>query len=535
MNSSSRDRRTGSEAAARLGGGLVALLVAVGLFTRFGIDSSLSRDEGIYAYGGRRLAHGVPPYVSIFDPKAPLATMIAGVAATAARLVHSNDLYAIRVAFFACACLTVLAVYLLAARLFGSTLAGVTAGVVFAADWPFAVDALTGPNAKTPGVLFAVVSMWLMARRQWFWAAFAGALAFLVWQPLVVYPFVAVLLALVTTRERRWRTSLVALLGAALPVVLVAAYFTAAGALRQLVEAALVFPLTGVDRSPETVLHRLRRIVGVVDRDYGLGGLLFWVGLGLLVLLVLVHLLRARGSRPAAPGAPLASVVLLTLLLDVAYAATDFQSYPDLYPFLPYPAIGLAGGVAALVALLRVPVARLGAAVAVGMALAVLTIASWVSFTHDPAGDHGLRVQRADACAVRSIQVPGTPIWSLGDPSVLVTTRRTNPDRFIYLGSGVARWKMAHLSGGFDGWTRQIQRARPSVVVVKGWSGPLRQRMGTWLRGHGYRPGFVGTWRVFATGPALSRAAGHGVRLTPRPTEVAAQSGGRQVHGRVCG
>src|SRR3978361_1727049 len=111
-------------------GGLVSVAVAVALFTRFDIDGALSRDEGIYAYGGQQLAHGVPPYASIFDPKAPLATMIAGVAAWLARLLGRSDVAAIRGAFFLCAVLTVLAVYLLAVRLFGSVLGGLTAAVV---------------------------------------------------------------------------------------------------------------------------------------------------------------------------------------------------------------------------------------------------------------------------------------------------------------------------------------------------------------------------------------------------------------------
>ena len=212
--------RWGRELGTRLGGALVSLAVAFALYTRFGINGSLSRDEGIYAYGGQQMAHGVAPYASIFDPKTPLATMIAGLAATVARIVGRNDIYLVRVAFFLCACLTVLAVFLLAARLFGSTLAGVSAAVVFASYRVFAADALAGPDAKTPGVLLAVVAMWLMARRQWFLAGLAGGLAFLVWQPLVLYPFVAVLVALLTSPERRWRAAAWALGGPRYPCCL---------------------------------------------------------------------------------------------------------------------------------------------------------------------------------------------------------------------------------------------------------------------------------------------------------------------------
>src|SRR5437763_17133251 len=112
------------------GGAVLALAIAAALFTRFSIDDTLRRDEAIYTYGGQQMAHGVAPYASIFDPKAPGATIVSGVAAALARVAGRNDVYAIRAAFFACSVLAALAVYLLARRLFRSTAAGVVGAVV---------------------------------------------------------------------------------------------------------------------------------------------------------------------------------------------------------------------------------------------------------------------------------------------------------------------------------------------------------------------------------------------------------------------
>ena len=107
----------------KLVGAMTSMAVAVALYTRFGIGGTLARDEAVYAYAGQQLAYGVPPYASIFDAKTPLASMIAGVAAAVAHLAGGNDIYLIRAAFFVCACLAVLAVYLLAAQLWRSVLA----------------------------------------------------------------------------------------------------------------------------------------------------------------------------------------------------------------------------------------------------------------------------------------------------------------------------------------------------------------------------------------------------------------------------
>ena len=156
-----------------------------------------------YAYGGQQVDDGMPFYVSIFDQKTPGAAYLAALAVGIGNVLGVPDLEAIRVMFFVCACLTVVAVYLLALELWGSVVAALVAAVTFAAFRGFAIDALGGPDAKTPGILLAVLSMWLIARRRWFWAGLCGALAFLVWQPLLIY--LAVALAVAARRGSSWR------------------------------------------------------------------------------------------------------------------------------------------------------------------------------------------------------------------------------------------------------------------------------------------------------------------------------------------
>ena len=85
--------------------------------------------------------------------------------------------------------------------------------------------------------------------------------------------------------------------------------------------------------------------------------------------------------------------------------------------------------------------------------------------------------------------VPGTRLYAIGDPSPLVLTGRRNPDRFIYLESGVAKWKIDHTRGGFRGWVRQIRSSRASVVVLDGWDGARVPLMARALVRHGFSPG----------------------------------------------
>src|SRR5204863_208014 len=117
------------------------------------------------------------------------------------------------------------------------------------------LDALGGPDAKTPGILLAVLAMLLLVRRRWFWAGLCCALAFLVWQPLLVYLAVGLVVA--------GRRRLVAL-GAVVPLAASVAYFWITGALGDFLQAAFVFPVEGLYRAHETVGQRVSHIANIV-------------------------------------------------------------------------------------------------------------------------------------------------------------------------------------------------------------------------------------------------------------------------------
>src|SRR4051795_12096722 len=180
-----------AERLAPVGGAVLAGLIALALFLQFSIDDVLKRDEAIYAYGGQQLVEGVAPYASVFDPKTPLGTGFAAVGVVAARAAGAadgaGDVHGMRILFLVFAVLAVLAVYALGLWLWDSALAALAGAVVFCSFHGFALDAIGGPNAKTPAIFLAVLAMALLVRRWWFWGALAGSLAFLVWQPLGGY------------------------------------------------------------------------------------------------------------------------------------------------------------------------------------------------------------------------------------------------------------------------------------------------------------------------------------------------------------
>jgi hypothetical protein len=520
-----------------IGGAVASTVVAVVLFTRFSINQRLWRDEAIYVYGGQRFAHGVPPYVSIFDPKAPLATMFAGLAATAGRVLGVNDIHLIRLEFFVFSCLTVLAVYVLAYRLWRSVAAALLAAVVFVSFPIFAQDAIGGPDAKTPAILAMVVTMWLLLERRWFWAGVAAAITALVWQPLFVFPIAALALpALMTKPERRRRSVLVAAAGVAIPTGIVGVYFLAVGAFGKLIEATVTFPLTGNHHVPFSLHQRYHHMTSVIWRSYGAREALFiWFGLGALVLIAVAFLWSRRRDWRAALRHPLIAVMMPTLLVVVAFLAWyDFQGPEDTLPLTAYAAIGLGGIPGVVLRALKQLSAQRVAVAAVLVASAVLAGITWPSFDGRKTHNDLLLAEYSQACAIDRMVGAGGGLYALGDPTPLVITHRTNPDRFIYLEENVSGWKIRHTAGGFDGWVSQIEAAHPSVIVLQLWYDANSERMRQALVGLGYTSAFDGGWHVYLLPAALDLAARSDVRVTHRPTRVARALDGRPLPQHNC-
>ena len=343
-----------------------------------------------------------------------------------------------------------------------------------------------------------------------------GALAALVWQPFVIYPAAAVLGALfVGPAGERRRSTLLALAGTAIPVAGVVVYFALAGALSQFFEAAIHFPLTGIQRGHDTLGQRLDFIATVVQSYYGRTQLLFWAGTALLPLTVLLRLARGRGALGTAIRDPYVSVVFATWVPLIAFSARDFQGYPDLYPLLPYAAIGVGAGVQLLRSLVPSTAGRRASAAIVLTGVAVLTAGTWAWYAKASPRDTELLRQRAEARELLRLTGPHGTLYALGDPTPLVLAHQRNPDRFIYLGSGVAHWKVLHTPGGFAGWTREIQAADPAVITLGGWNpnGRWAVAMAHWLRGH-YAKRHLGRQVVFVPPRTLRRAHAEGVVLS---------------------
>lgn len=273
------------------------LALAALVYGLYGFDGPLYRDYGIYLYGGQAFAGGVPPYAGIFDHKGPLPQALAGLGVLlfgpAFGDAGLDDVYAARLAFFASGCLSAVAVYLLGEGVFRSRTAGLFAALTFLGFYGYARPVASGPEPKTPMVLFEALCLLFMSAKRWFWAGACGALAFLVWQPMGALPLVALVLAASEPKGERAGAALRVAAGTAVPLAAVFAYYLYHGALRELLDGLVLFNLLHVSRGAPPFLNPagpLREIVA----GYGVMLVPFAVGLAAVARLYLLRPPRQR-------------------------------------------------------------------------------------------------------------------------------------------------------------------------------------------------------------------------------------------------
>jgi hypothetical protein len=253
-----------------------------------------------------------------------------------------------------------------------------------------------------------------------------------------------------------------------------------------------------------------------VQHMYGVSGDLLWIGIVLLVLAAVREGLTKRSGDGRWFVGPLVLLVGLTFVAEVLYALYDYQGYSHAFPLLPYGALGWGAAAAFLLDRLSGPQRHRAAVAALLATVTAATIGFAVDYNQPVGRFPALRGEQASACAIQRVLVPGTPLWTLGNPLPLVLLHRRNPDNYPYLGSGLDRWKIKHTPGRFRGWTRQIRDSRASVLVVDTWHSPIRLRMERWLSRHGYARGFIGPWQVFVTTAARARMPEQDIALASR-------------------
>ena len=471
---------------------LLVLSVAAFVFGIYGFDGPLYRDYGIYFYGGQRMAEGVPPYVGIFDHKGPMPVAVVGLGVALSNLLGLDDLYTVRTVLFAVGCLTTVAVYLLGKDVFRSRAAGLFAALTLLTFYGYTRPVPSGPEPKTPLVLFHVLSLVFLVRKNWFWAGFSASLAFLSWQPAGILMFVSLLMALAQPLGERLRAALRTGAGMAVPLVVTILYYWYHGALEALLDGFLVFNLFVIDRAGQLPLFNPGVILNQTIAGYNTMLLPILIGLAIIVSLYL----RRPAEYRSLP-------ILASFPLFILWSFVDFQVPEDFYVFLPYAAIGFGAALALLIE--RVEDPPLVAAL-FSVALIAATLANLPQVNQKPSPGPSLQEQRQSVAEIERRFGEDVRIASINAPQVLALMDRTNPNPYLFITDGIDNQIEAEFPGGYEGWVQSLKEYDPELIAYfadaqrqmpdANLSPERRQQLYSWLDAN-YRAEKIGNFWVY--------------------------------------
>ncbi|NYD42896.1 hypothetical protein [Nocardioides panaciterrulae] len=431
-------------------------LVSLAVYLLNGFNGVLLRDIGVYAYAGQQVAEGVPPYVAILNRAGPLAHLVPGLGAWAARQVGVDDLLGMRFLFALLTAAAVSAGYVLARDVFRSRTAGLAAAATLLALRGFAFYATAGPREKTTMVLLTTLGLLALVHRRWATAGVLVALATLTWQPVLFAALPGAVAAVLLQPRGRLSGLLRFGAGGLAPLAVTVGCYALIDRLHVFWNCFVLINLRYTRQgspleTPDRVWNRL-------DRAYDWSLWLLLAGLLLVVvwgLLALPAAIRRREARPAA----LVGIAVFTLG-NLAWALKAFNGFPDAFVMFPGAAVGVAGLVPLLAR--RLP-ARVVVGVVTAGALAATALAADYSVS---SRDDTLLEQRRDVDAVTAILPPHARILSVVAPEAMVLAHQRNPSRFQILSNGLRAYLDDTWPGGIAGYARWIGDRSPEVIAV---------------------------------------------------------------------
>ena len=437
--------------------GPLLTLLAVCVYWLHGFDGYLSRDLGLYAYAGQKVADGVAPYDGVVNRSGPLSHLLPGIGATLGRLVGADDVHAMRVMFLGLAALCIWVSYLVGRDLFRSRLAGTASALALLTITGFVEYASNGPREKTPMVLFLLLSLLALAHRRYGWAGVFVSLATLTWQPAFFVGLPTAVVALwALPRTRRLRGLGAVALGGLVPLVAFLAFYAAIGSLRTFLEC---FVLIHVQYTRQPGLGtEWAQVRELMVGEYGAS---LWVMVaGVVGAVVGALVVLAVPSRRRDPEHRLLVAVGAGAVAGILWCLKAFNGWPDVFFLLPSMVVGIGWLAREVRTWSPRPVA---VAVTLVWSLVATSIALDYSLHHR---DHTLTTQRAEVDAVFDLLPQDATLVAVEAPQPLVLTGRTNPYPHQMFSLGLEDYVNDTWPGGLKGLRRDMERRRPTVIAV---------------------------------------------------------------------
>ncbi|MGH9825046.1 MAG: hypothetical protein ACREDR_17590, partial [Blastocatellia bacterium] len=404
-----------------------------------------SGDASIYDYIAQAILRGQLPYRDVIDPKGPGGMYLSAFGLLIGRFLGIADVAAIRLLHILMFGLLSAATYLVARLYLKSNRAALLAFLLPLLPWRFVIMMISGTQPKLPMMLFGLLVLLAIERDRPFWAGALSMLSCLCWQPGLLFGGVAFLIFSRYLTSWKDLRAFKVVAGAAIPLGLVLLYFHHKGALSDFANWTFVYDYTAFMPSGEkplatSLVHFWSVSLRFFEKE---------IGAALIAVPGFIWYLARRvrtviAARSLAKRADIyMDAVVIPPLVYFAFCMLNFQSGPDLIPFLPF--VGIFGAffiieflnVAGSRLKMRNPATvRLAESRVFGVIVCLIFLATLV---------HGLRYQlphptladqRRDVALVEGYLRPGDKVYIHETAEVLVLLNLPNLNPYVAFDSG---------------------------------------------------------------------------------------------------
>ena len=433
-------------------------------------------DSAVYDYMAQCIVRGQVPYRDVIDSKGPGSLYISALVMLIGKAIGLQDVVAVRLFSVLLVGGLCTITYFVAELYLRSRIAAIIAFSIPLVSEQFAEMMIAGTRPKLPMILFGLTTLLLVARDKPFWAGMCSMLSCLCWQPGLAFTGVALLMFSRYLTSWRDLRAMKVLAGAAVPLVVVIAYFYLAGALGDLWTWTVHYNYTvympEANVPPSVALAQVWRLARLA-----MGPNIVWVKLSIAGLLIYaIERLWRRFTERNIFATPdlFRDAILIPPLVHLGFCVINWQGEESLIPFFPF--IGIFAGyfvvtvvriIIAITLLERTPlvVRVIEWAPVIPLALILVSVVSHArGYQLEPA--RTLQDQEAAFKAVSDVLGPDDKIYVHGTVELLVLLHRANMNPYIFLPYGKDDYIGSKGPGGFQAILDEMEAQAPKVIAL---------------------------------------------------------------------
>jgi hypothetical protein len=441
------------------------------VFSWYGLELPLYRDNAIYLYSAQRLLEGVPPYISIFDVKTPLTSFVTALLLIPSQSIFDEPLHGVRVGYMVIVTATALLTYRLSVRMFDRSGTALFAPLAMLGFQGYIVMAAVGARPKVLLLLFMLFLLIFLWDRRWFAAGLASALCFFTWQPSAIVLIAALVFAFVTWRQDGLRAPVRLLGGFILVTAVLSAYFIYKGAFREFLDGSFLVHLFFLERTSGQI--QISNIVYWIKAGFPFSSSLIVLGLICIVPYFASDVWK-EWTKNRTAGPELA--YLLMLVMFTVWSMLDFQGYPDFFVFLPFAALGIQLILQNLSSVFGEMFdfgARYRGFAAQLVLVCFLLAAPYFAFVRSGAAagptlsDQIVHIEGIISGALGGGDIGNKRVLVLEVPEIPALLRLENKTPFIVQMDGVDRYLASKFSNGIQGWFDAMEAGGPDLLIIR--------------------------------------------------------------------